>query len=78
MSQLTIGQACNEIQELQNQVFRLRDNYHSSGSQFHALTVAWEAVRFAWYVVHGDFIDANDKLDRVNVAIEWYLETRKK
>lgn len=78
MNQVTIGQLCAEIQEIQNRIFRMRDLFHSSSSQFHALTVAWEALRFSWYAVRGEFDDAGIKLDRVQAAIEWYLETRKK
>lgn len=78
MGEMMIGEVCRRIQEIQDVTFRMRDLFHSSSSQFHALTVAWEALRFAWYVVHGDLSDADAKLERVNAAIEWYQSTRGK
>ena len=73
----TISEVCAEIQSLQNQVFQLQRQYTDSSSVFLALTVAWEALRFAWYAAHGDFVDAHSKLERVQVAIAWYLESCK-
>lgn len=46
--------AKDTIQQAQTTLGQLRMAYRDSQPEFWALAVAWEAVRFAWYVVDGD------------------------
>lgn len=57
------------IQHAQTTLGQLRMTYRDSEPEFWALAVAWEAVRFAWYVADGDLGTADDKLTLVKEAI---------
>ena len=60
----------DQLQGFQGNVSRLRDQYRDTQPEFLALTVAWEAIRFAWYVVAGQPDDARAKLALVEDAIK--------
>jgi hypothetical protein len=62
-------QAADIIQNAQTAVGQLRDRYNQHQREFWALAVAWEAVRFAWYVVTGNLDTARNKLDLVKTAV---------
>lgn len=60
----------DQLQAAQGDVSRLRDQYRDTQPEFWALAVAWEALRFAWYVVAGDQGSAAAKLALVEEAIK--------
>jgi hypothetical protein len=57
------------VQSAQSALLKLQMQYRDTTLPFWALAVAWEAARFAWYVVHGDLGTARDKLQLVEDAI---------
>jgi hypothetical protein len=57
------------VQSAQSALMKLQMQYRDTTLPFWALAVAWEAARFAWYVVQGDFGTASDKLQLVEEAI---------
>ena len=57
------------IQKAQSTILKLQASYLDSQPAFWALAVAWEATRFAWYVVAGDHNMAMDKLQLLKRAI---------
>ena len=57
------------IQAAQSALLKVQMQYRDSDPKFWALAVAWEAARFAWYVVHGDPGTARDKLSLVEEAV---------
>lgn len=60
------------LQETQSAVDRLRYTYSDSQMEFWGLLIAWEALRFAWYVVSGDRATARAKLELIESAItDW-------
>ena len=61
--------AADIIQNAQTALGQLRDRYRDHQREFWGLAVAWEAARFAWYVVTGDLDTARDKLDLVKIAV---------
>jgi hypothetical protein len=61
--------AKDTIQQAQTTLGQLRMTYRDSQPEFWALAVAWEAVRFAWYVTDGDLGTAQDKLALIKEAI---------
>ena len=68
---------CAQLQIIQSHVSKLCDRHDDNSRVFDALTVALEALRFAWYVVHRDSDDADATLERVESAIAWYRHSRK-
>ena len=60
------------IQAAQNALSKLKFTYRERDPQFWALAVAWEAARFAWYVVESDPGTAADKLALLQTAIADY------
>ena len=50
------------IQDAQMTLGQLQMTYRDDDVRFWAIAVAWEAARFAWYVVAGDCGTADDKL----------------
>ncbi len=60
------------IQDAQTTIGRLQMQYRDTSPDFWALAVAWEAARFAWYVVEGDRGTAADKLHLLKDAIADY------
>ena len=60
------------IQTAQTAIGRLQMKYRDTTPDFWALAVAWEAARFAWYVVEGDRGTAADKLHLLKNAIADY------
>ncbi len=60
------------IQAAQSALSQLQFTYRERDPQFWALAVAWEAARFAWYVVEGDAGTAADKLALLQTAIADY------
>ena len=60
------------IQETQTTLARLQNSYRDTQPEFWALAVAWEAARFAWYVLGGDLGTAAGKLVRTQEAIADY------
>ena len=71
MSQLP-SSPTDVIQLAQTALGRLQMQYRDSQLEFHALGVAWEAARFAWYVVSGDLGTAVDKLQLLDDWIATY------
>ena len=57
------------VQITQSALMKLQMQYRDTTPQFWALAVAWEAARFAWYVVQSDLGTARDKLQLVEEAI---------
>lgn len=57
------------VQRAQSALMKMQMRYHDTALPFWALAVAWEATRFAWYVVQGDLSTAQDKLHCVEEAI---------
>jgi hypothetical protein len=57
------------VQSAQSTLMKVQMRYRDTTLPFWALAVAWEATRFAWYVVQGDLHTAQDKLHRVEEAI---------
>ena len=57
------------IQEAQAALGKLQMTYRDSQPEFWALALAWEAVRFAWYVCAGDTGAALEKLELVRRAL---------
>jgi len=68
---------CAQLQIILTHISKLRDRYDENSRVFDALTVALEALRFTWHVVHGDSNDADAMLERVEIAIAWYGRPRK-
>ena len=60
------------IQTAQTAIGRLQMKYRDTTPDFWGLRVAWEAARFAWYVVEGDRGTAADKLHLLKNAIADY------
>ena len=60
------------IQAAQSTLGQLQYTYRDHDPKFWALAVAWEAARFAWYVVEGDAGTAADKLQLLQTAIADY------
>ena len=60
------------IQAAQSALGTLQYTYRDHDPEFWALAVAWEAARFAWYVVEGDAGTAADKLQLLQTAITDY------
>ena len=60
------------IQEVQMEIGRMQMTYRDSDPKFQALAVAWQALRFAWYVVAEDRSTAQDKLALVEEALADY------
>ena len=60
------------IQAAQSALGTLQYTYGDHDPKFWALAVAWEAARFAWYVVEGDAGTAADKLQLLQTAIADY------
>ena len=60
------------IQAAQSALGQLQFAYRDHDPKFWALAVAWEAARFAWYVVEGDAGTAADKLALLQTAIADY------
>lgn len=58
------------IQDLQVDVARFQFLYTDDRPEFWGLRLAWEAVRFAWYVVAGDLGTAAAKLALVEDAVK--------
>ena len=58
------------IQGLQVDLGRLQFLYRDSQPEFWGLRLAWEATRFAWYVVSGDVGTAAEKLALVEDAVK--------
>jgi hypothetical protein len=71
MSQLP-SSPTDVIQSAQTALGKLQMQYRDSQLEFHALGVAWEAARFAWYVVSGDLGTAADKLQLLDDWIATY------
>jgi len=74
MSQLSSAPA-EVIQLAQTALGKLQMQYRDSQIEFYALGVAWEAARFAWYVVSGDRGAAADKLRLLD---DWLATYRKR
>ncbi len=64
--------AAEVIQEVQTTIGRLQMVYRDTTPDFRALAIAWEALRFAWYVVERDQGTAADKLRILKNAIADY------
>jgi hypothetical protein len=62
--------AQNVVQGAQTTIGQLQMTYRDIDPKFWALAVAWEALRFAWYVLDGDLGTAQEKLARVKAAID--------
>ena len=62
------------IQLAQTALGKLQMQYRDSQIEFYALGVAWEAARFAWYVVSGDRGTAADKLRLLDDWIATYRQ----
>jgi hypothetical protein len=75
MSQLP-SSPTDVIQSAQTALGKLQMQYRDSQLEFHALGVAWEAARFAWYVVSGDLGTATDKLQLLDDWIATYRRQR--
>jgi hypothetical protein len=60
------------IQAVQMEIGRMQMTYRDSDPKFQALAVAWQALRFAWYVVAEDRNTAQDKLTLVEETIADY------
>ena len=65
------------LQEIQTQVSRLQMGYRDERAEFWALAVAWEALRFAWYVCAGEG-GAEQKMASLQTAIADYEAWRLK
>ena len=52
------------------EIARFQHAYRDSQPEFWALRLAWEAVRFAWYILAGDADTAAAKLALVKDAIK--------
>lgn len=61
--------ATDGVQATQSMLMHIQMLYRDSEPPFWAVAVAWEATRFAWYVVQGDIGTARDKLLLVEEAI---------
>ncbi len=66
-----------QLQIILTYISQLRDRHGENSRVFDALTVALEALRFAWHVVHRDLDDADATLERVEISIAWYRRSRK-
>jgi hypothetical protein len=75
MSQLS-SSPTDVIQSAQTALGKLQMQYRDSQIEFYALGVAWEAARFAWYVVSGDLGTAADKLQLLDDWIATYRRQR--
>ena len=60
------------LQTAQNTLGDLQRQYRNWQLEFHALALAWEATRLAWYVVSRDLDTAQFKLERVREALDGY------
>ena len=60
------------IQAAQSALGTLQYMYRDHDPKVWALAAAWEAARFAWYVVEGDAGTAADKLQLLQTAIADY------
>lgn len=60
----------DRLQDLQSEVARFQYLYADSQPEFWGLRLAWEATRFAWYVVARDLGTAAEKLALVEDAIK--------
>jgi hypothetical protein len=67
--------AGNVVQNAQAEIGHLQMTYRDSQPAFWALAVAWEAIRFAWYVLDDDLGSAQAKLARVKEAINDFERT---
>jgi len=54
------------IQRIQDELGALQMSYRDHQPEFWALRLAWEAVRFAWYVVNSQ---SDEKLASVETAL---------
>ena len=62
--------AQDSVQSIQTTIGQLQMQYRDADPKFWALAVAWEALRFAWYVLDSDLGTAQEKSARVKVAID--------
>ena len=62
--------AQDSVQSIQTTIGQLQMQYRDADPKFWALAVAWEALRFAWYVLDGNLGTAQEKLARVKAAID--------
>jgi len=58
------------IQAIQSEIGELQMTYRDTTPEFHALALAWESIRLAWYVVSGDNDSAREKLASARRALE--------
>ena len=66
------------VQQAQSEIGRLQMTYRDSELAFWALAVAWQALRFAWYILDGDRGSAQEKLAEVKQAIADFERMRAK
>ena len=69
---MTHPQPADIVQRAQSELLQLQNWYPDTQPEFWALAVAWEAARFAWYVLGGDLGTAAGKLVRAQEAIADY------
>jgi hypothetical protein len=60
------------IQAAQTTLGQLQHHYRDTQIEFWGLAIAWDAARFAWYVVSGDLGTAAAKLVLLQEAIADY------
>ena len=68
------AQAKTLLQDAQTTIVRWQMRYSDTTPEFWGLRVAWEALRFAWYVADRDPQSAADKLHLLKDAIADYEE----
>ena len=64
MSEIT-----DKLQAIQLELSAMQNKHRDTTPQFWAFNLAWEAVRFAWYVCKGDELGAREKLHHVKQAL---------
>lgn len=62
------------LQDMQNQVAALKDQYDSDAIPFKALQTAYEALRMAWYAVGQDSNGCREKLESLDFAVQRLAE----
>lgn len=58
----------------QSDIGRIRQIYRDHTVEFKALTLAYEAVRLAWYAVHGDEVMIREKFERADAALQYLAQ----
>jgi hypothetical protein len=63
-----MGAITDRLQKIQSELLTMQNGYRDTTLKFWALALAWEAVRFAWYVCADD-LGAQAKLRDLKLAL---------